>query len=153
MLRDQDRTLWDHALIAEGQTLVRRCLHRNRPGRYQVQAAINAVHSDASVAEDTDWQQILDLYDQLVLLDRSPVVALNRAVAVAEVHGPEAALRCLVGSPLEDYYLLHAVRADLLARLGRVSEADEAYAKALTRTQNGAERLFLERARAAALSR
>ena len=126
---------------------------RNRPGRYQVQAAINAVHSDASVAEDTDWRQILALYDQLVLLDRSPVVALNRAVAVAEVEGPEVALRCLVDNPLENYYLLHAVRADLLGRLGRVREADSAYAAALALTENGAERAFLEQARAEGRSR
>ena len=153
VLREQDRELWDRTMIIDGQALVRRCLQRNRPGRYQVQAAINAVHCDASVAEDTDWRQILDLYDHLVLLDRSPVVALNRAVAVAEVDGPEVALHSLAANPLEGYYLLHAVRADLLARLGRVREADDAYVKALARTQNGAERVFLERARAEGLSR
>ena len=140
-------------MIGEGQALVRACLRRGQPGRYQVQAAINAVHSDAQTAEETDWQQILALYDQLVLLDRSPVVALNRAVAMAEVEGPEAALRCLAGNPLEDYYLLHAVRADLLARLGRVSEADREYAAALALTDNGAERAFLEHGRAQAASR
>jgi RNA polymerase sigma-70 factor (ECF subfamily) len=118
------------------------------PGRYQLQAAINAVHSDAPTAEETDWRQILVLYDQLALFDRSPVVSLNRAVAVAEVEGPEAALDCLMGSPLQDYYLLHAVRADLLARLDRREEADAEYAAALARTDNGAERAFLERSRA-----
>jgi RNA polymerase sigma-70 factor (ECF subfamily) len=153
VLREQNRMLWDDTMIADGQALVRRCLQRNRPGRYQVQAAINAVHSDASVAEDTDWRQILALYDQLVLLDRSPVVALNRAVAVAEVEGPEVALRCLADNPLEDYYLLHAVRADLLGRLGQASEADAAYAAALALTENAAERAFLEQARAEGLSR
>jgi RNA polymerase sigma-70 factor (ECF subfamily) len=153
VLREQNRLLWDATMIADGQALVRRCLQRNTPGRYQVQAAINAVHSDASVAEDTDWRQILALYDQLVLLDRSPVVALNRAVAVAEVEGPEVALHCLADNPLEGYYLLHAVRADLLGRLGRTGEADRAYAAALALTENGAERAFLERARAESLSR
>jgi RNA polymerase sigma-70 factor (ECF subfamily) len=153
VLREQDRALWDRTMITDGQALVRRCLQRNRPGRYQVQAAINAVHSDAATAEDTDWRQILDLYDQLVLLDRSPVVALNRAVAVAEVEGAEVALRDLADNPLEDYYLLHAVRAEFLARLGRAREAGDAYEKALARTQNGAERAFLERARAKGISR
>jgi RNA polymerase sigma-70 factor (ECF subfamily) len=148
VLREQDRSLWDGALIAEGQGLVRACLRRNMPGRYQLQAAINAVHSDAPTAEETDWRQILVLYDQLALFDRSPVVSLNRAVAVAEVEGPEAALDCLMGSPLQDYYLLHAVRADLLARLDRREEADAEYAAALARTDNGAERAFLERSRA-----
>jgi RNA polymerase sigma-70 factor (ECF subfamily) len=153
VLREKDRTLWDVAMIAEGQTLVRACLKRNTPGRYQVQAAINAVHSDAPTADSTDWRQILALYDQLALLDRSPVVALNRAVAVAEVEGPEAALHCLAKSPLEDYYLLHAVRADLLVRLGRVREADAEYGAALVLTENGVERAFLERSRAEASSR
>jgi len=148
VLREQDRAQWDGVMIAEGQALVRVCLRRNAPGRYQVQAAINAVHSVASTAAETDWRQILVLYNQLALLDRSPVVALNRAVAVAEVEGPEAAFQCLADNPLEDYYLLHAVRADLLARLGRFSEADTEYAAALALTGNEAERAFLERSRA-----
>jgi RNA polymerase sigma-70 factor (ECF subfamily) len=153
VLREQDRALWDRTMITDGQALVRRCLQRNRPGRYQVQAAINAVHSDAATAEDTDWRQILDLYDQLVLLDRSPVVALNRAVAVAEVEGAEVALRDLADNPLEDYYLLHAVRADLFARLGRVKEAEVEYEAASALTQNGVERAFLEQSRSRAASR
>jgi RNA polymerase sigma-70 factor (ECF subfamily) len=140
-------------MIDEGQTLVRACLRRNTPGRYQVQAAINAVHSDAEMADATDWRQILALYDQLAQLDRSPVVALNRAVAVAEVDGPEAALRCLAKSPLQGYYLLHAVRADLLVRLGRVEEAEAEYGAAVDLTENEVERAFLEQARARAASR
>ena len=152
-LSEQDRTLWDSAMIAEGQAFVRACLRRNVPGPYQVQAAINAVHCDARSAGETDWRQILALYDQLSLLDPSPVVALNRAVALAEVEGPEAALACLSDSPLRDYHLLHAVRAELLTRLGRVRAADAEFAAALALTGNGAERTFLERARARSVSR
>jgi RNA polymerase sigma-70 factor, ECF subfamily len=153
VLREQDRTLWDGAMVAEGLGLVRACLRRNRPGRYQLQAAINAVHGDAGSAEMTDWHQILALYDQLALLDRSPIVALNRAVAVAEVEGPESALRCLAESPLQDYYLLHAVQADLLSRLGRFREAEAEYEVALGLTDNGAERAFLEQSQARVASR
>ena len=149
-LHEQDRTLWDRELIAEGQALVRVCLRRNMPGRYQIQAAINAVHSDALRATDTDWGQILALYDQLILIDWSPVVALNRAVALAEVEGPAAGLAAVDGLPLDAYYLFHAVRADLLRRLGRLPEAATAYDAALARTDNEAERSFLVRARAAA---
>jgi RNA polymerase sigma-70 factor (ECF subfamily) len=148
-LHEQDRTLWDRAGIAEGQDLVRFCLRRNTPGPYQIQAAINAVHSDAPRAEDTDWRQILALYDQLLVFDPSPVVELNRAVALAEVEGPDAALAAVDGLPLEPYYLFHAVRADLLRRLGRSPEAVTAYGAALARTDNEAERAFLDRARAA----
>jgi RNA polymerase sigma-70 factor, ECF subfamily len=149
-LADQDRGRWDRDLIAEGQAIVRRCLRRNQPGPYQIQAAINAVHSDAPTAAATDWDQILALYDQLLALAPSPVVALNRAVAVAEVHGPEAAL-ALVDTldDLDGYHLFHAVRADLLARLGRDAEAAAAYEAAIARTRNAAERAFLERARRA----
>ncbi len=153
VLREQDRTVWNGAMIAEGQALVRACLQRDTPGRYQVQAAINAVHSDAATADSTDWPQILALYDQLVLFDRSPVVALNRAVVVAEVEGPEVALQCLAESPLEDYYLLHAVRADLFARQGRMKEAEVEYEAASVLTQNGVERAFLEQSRSRASSR
>jgi RNA polymerase sigma-70 factor (ECF subfamily) len=153
VLREQDRTAWDGAMIAEGQAIVRACLQRNTPGRYQVQAAINAVHSDAVTADSTDWPQILTLYDQLVLFDRSPVVALNRAVAVAEVEGPEAALQCLAESPLEGYYLLHAVRAELFARLGRVKEAEVEYETASALTENEVERSFLAQSRSRASSR
>ena len=142
-LRDQDRSLWDRALIAEGHELVRRCLRRNQPGPYQLQAAINAVHADAASAEDTDWPQILQLYDHLLALDPTPVVALNRAVVVAEVDGPAAALELVGALELDSYYLFHAIRADLLTQLGRETEAQAAYATALEHTTNQAERDFL----------
>jgi RNA polymerase sigma-70 factor (ECF subfamily) len=148
-LAQQERTLWDRDLISEGQGLVRFCLRRNTPGPYQIQAAINAVHSDAPSGPETDWRQILALYDQLLVFDASPVVALNRAVALSEVEGPAAGLRAVEGLPLEPYYLFHAVRADLLRRSGRHAEAAIAYESALARTDNEAERAFLERARAA----
>ena len=144
LLADQDRGRWDRDRIAEGQALVRRCLRRNQPGPYQVQAAINAVHSDAPDAAATDWRQILALYDQLLALAPSPVVALNRAVAVAEVEGPAAALVLVDQLDLDGYHLFHAIRADLLRRLGRDAEAALAYDEALARTQNAAERAFLE---------
>ena len=149
-LPEQDRTRWDRAQIDEGQSLVRACLRRNVPGPYQVQAAINAVHSDAPSAAQTDWPQILALYDQLLALDPSPVVALNRAVALAEVRGADAGLAALDGLPLEGYHLFHAVRADLLRRLGRHAEATAEYESARALTDNEAERAFLERARDAA---
>jgi RNA polymerase sigma-70 factor, ECF subfamily len=145
LLRDQDRRAWDRALIAEGQSLVRRWLRVNRPGPYQIQAAINAVHSDAASAAETDWRQILQLYDQLLVLAPGPVVALNRAVAVAEVHGAHAALRLVDALDLDRYHLFHAIRAELLKRLGRPGEAAAAYEAALARSQNAAEREFLER--------
>lgn len=145
LLADQDRSRWDHTLVAEGQALVRQCLRRNQPGPYQVQAAINAVHSDAPTAAATDWWQIRALYDQLLALDPSPVVALNRAVAVAEVEGPAAALTLVDSLPLDRYHVFHAIRADLLRRLGRDTEAAQAYEKALARTDNTAERHFLQR--------
>jgi RNA polymerase sigma-70 factor, ECF subfamily len=144
-LADQDRGRWDRERIAEGQAIVRRCLRRGQPGPYQIQAAINAVHSDAPTAAATDWGQILRLYDQLLSLAPSPVVALHRAVAVAEVSGPEAALRLLDGLDLDGYHLFHAIRADLLRRLGRDAEAAEAYQAAIARTDNAAERDFLRR--------
>jgi RNA polymerase sigma-70 factor, ECF subfamily len=147
LLADQDRSRWDRDRIAEGQALVRRCLRRNQPGPYQLQAAINAVHSDAPTAADTDWGQILALYDQLLAIAPSPVVALNRAVAVAEVQGPEAALALVDGLDLEGYRLFHAIRADLLRRLGRDAEAGLAYEAAIARTGNATERAFLERRR------
>jgi RNA polymerase sigma-70 factor (ECF subfamily) len=143
LLADQDRARWDRALIAEGQDLVRRCLRRGRPGPYQIQAAINAVHSDAPTAEVTDWSQILQLYDQLLAVAPGPVVALNRAVAVAEVQGPAAALDLVDGLDLDRYYLYHAIRADLLRRLGRPGEAARAYEGALALTGNAAERAYL----------
>ena len=147
LLADQDRARWDRTLIAEGQGLVRRCLRHNRPGPYQIQAAINAVHSDAATAGATDWPQILQLYNQLLSLAPGPVVALNRAVAVAEVEGPEAALAAINGLDLPHYYLLHAIRADLLRRLGRTLEAGAAYDAAIARSENAAERSFLQRKR------
>jgi RNA polymerase sigma-70 factor (ECF subfamily) len=144
LLADQDRARWDRALIAEGQSLVRRCLRLNEPGPYQLQAAIAAVHSDAATAGDTDWSEIVALYDQHLRLAPSPVVALNRAVAVAEIDGPAAALAIVDGLGLEDYYLYHSVRADLLRRLGRDREARHAYDAAVARCGNAAERRFLE---------
>ena len=144
LLADQDRSRWDRDQIAEGQALVRRCLRRNQPGPYQVQAAINAVHGDAPTAAATDWRQVLVLYDRLLALAPSPVVALNRAVAVAEVEGPAAALALVDGLELEGYHLFHAVRADLLRRLGRAAEAALAYDAAIARAENAAERAFLE---------
>ena len=129
--------------MAQGQDLVRRCLRRNQPGPYQIQAAIQAVHSDAAGAADTDWRQILALYDQLLVQTPTPVVALNRAVAVAEVDGPGPALDLVDALDLEGYHLTHAVRADLLVRLGRRQEAAGAYREAMARTDNDAERAFL----------
>jgi RNA polymerase sigma-70 factor (ECF subfamily) len=149
LLADQDRSLWDRDLIAEGQAIVRRCLGRNQPGPYQIQAAINAVHSDAPAADTTDWWQILQLYNQLLSLAPSPVVALNRAVAVAEVEGPDAALTVVDGLDLGGYHLFHAIRAELLRRLGRNAEAALAYEAAIARTENAAERDFLQRSRQA----
>ena len=147
LLADQDRSRWEHALIAEGQALVRQCLRRGRPGPYQIQAAINAVHSDAPIAAATDWNQILALYDQWLAVAPSPVVALNRAVAVAEVDGPAAALALVDELDLDRYYLFHAIRADLLRRLGRPAEAGAAYDVAIERAGNEAERAYLTRAR------
>jgi RNA polymerase sigma-70 factor (ECF subfamily) len=145
LLAGQNRDLWNRALIAEGQAIVRRCLVRNQPGPYQIQAAINAVHSDAPVASATDWRQILQLYDQLLSVAPGPVVALNRAVAVAEVAGSEAALAILDTLDLDGYHLFHAIRADLLRRVGRKDEAAMAYAAALARTDNARQREFLRR--------
>jgi RNA polymerase sigma-70 factor (ECF subfamily) len=146
-LADQDRSLWDRGLVTEGQAIVRRCLRLNRPGPYQLQAAIQAVHSDAATAEATDWRQILQLYDHLLLIAASPVVALNRAVAVAEVFEAQEALHEIERLPLDGYYLFHAIRADLLRRLGRTAEAVAAYDAAIARTDNAAERDFLRRRR------
>ena len=151
LLADQDRSLWDRELIAEGHALVRACLRRDQPGPYQVQAAIAAVHCDAAVAAETDWRQIVALYDQLLALAPTPVVALNRAVALAEVDGPAAALAAVdeLGDDLARYHLFHATRADLLRRLHRAVAADEAYATAISLAANAAERSFLERRRTA----
>ncbi|MER7591886.1 sigma-70 family RNA polymerase sigma factor [Micromonospora sp. NPDC127501] len=141
LLADQDRSLWNRPLIAEGHDLVRRCLRRNRPGPYQIQAAISAVHTDGAA---TDWPQVLALYDQLLALAPTPVVALNRAVAVAEVHGPAVALAALEGVDLPSYHRLPATRAELLARLGRNDEARAAYDQAAALATNETERAYLQ---------
>ncbi|MET9090242.1 RNA polymerase sigma factor [Streptomyces sp. NPDC004237] len=146
-LPEQDRGRWDRELVGEGQDLVRRCLRRNRPGPYQIQAAINAVHSDAPTAKATDWGQILRLYDQLMAVAPSPVVALNRAVAVAEVDGPGVALALVDALDLDGYHVLHAVRADLLRRLGRTGEAVAEYDAAIALTGSLPERVHLARRR------
>ena len=146
-LADQDRWRWDQDEIAEGQAIVRACLRRNLPGPYQLQAAVAAVHSDAADAADTDWGQIVALYDQLLVRMPTPVVALNRAIAVAELRGPGPALALIDGLELPSYYLYHAARGDLLQRLGRPEEAVAAYDQALTLTANGAERELLQHRR------
>jgi RNA polymerase sigma-70 factor, ECF subfamily len=151
LLAGQDRTRWDENLVAEGQSIVRALLRRNQPGTYQVQAAINAVHSDARAASDTDWRQILTLYDQLYALTPTPVVALHRAVAHGEVFGPDAALTVIEGlaPQLGDYYLLHAIQAELLRRSGRNQEALDAYDAAVALVSNRTEAAFLAKARRA----
>jgi RNA polymerase sigma-70 factor, ECF subfamily len=143
LLGDQDRTRWDRALIAEGQAILRRCLRRDQPGPYQLQAAINAVHADAATIQQTDWPQILALYDQLLSVAPTLVVALNRAVAVGEVHGPAAALALVEELDLDSYHLFHATRADLLRRLGRHCEAAAAYERSAALAPTDAERAFL----------
>ena len=145
LLGEQDRTRWDQALIQEGQAIVRRCLGRDQPGSYQLQAAINAVHADAAGIEETDWPQIVALYDHLQEVAPTPVVALNRAVAVGEVQGAAAALALVEELDLDSYHLYHATRADLLARLGRSIEAAAAYQRAAAMAPTDAERDFLGR--------
>jgi RNA polymerase sigma-70 factor (ECF subfamily) len=146
-LQEQDRGGWDRSLIEEGHALVRECLQTNRPGHYQLLAAINAVHTDAPTAADTDWAQIATLYAQLYAVTPSPVVALNRAVAVAELDGPEVALAEVDRLDLTSYHAWHATRADLLRRLGRSAEARAAYDAAIAATANEAERAYLARRR------
>jgi RNA polymerase sigma-70 factor (ECF subfamily) len=143
LLPDQDRGRWDRALIDEGQAIVRACLRRDMPGQFQIQAAINAVHSDAHTAADTDWRQILQLYDQLLRITPTPVVALNRAVALAEIEGPAAALAAIEDLDLDAYAPFHITRGELLARLGRADAAAVAYDRAIALTANEAERRFL----------
>jgi RNA polymerase sigma-70 factor, ECF subfamily len=146
-LAAQDRARWDRRLIAEGQAIVRACLRRNQPGPYQIQAAINAVHSDAPTVAETDWPQILRLYDQLLAVAPNPVAALHRAVALSEVDGPQAALAVVDTLDLDRYHLFHAIRADLLRRLDRATEAAAAYDEAIARTENAAEQAFLRHRR------
>jgi RNA polymerase sigma-70 factor (ECF subfamily) len=146
-LDEQDRTLWDAAMIDEGHRLVRACLALNRPGPYQLQAAINAVHTDALDASMTAWTQVVQLFDQLFALTPNPIVALNRAVAVAEVDGPEVALALVDPLPLSTYHAWHATRADLLRRLGRYDEARLAYDHAIELAGNDPEKAFLRKRR------
>jgi RNA polymerase sigma-70 factor (ECF subfamily) len=146
-LHEQDRGGWDRALIAEGHALVRECLVIGRPGQYQLLAAVNAVHTDAPTAGDTDWSQIAALYGQLQALAPNPIVQLNRAVAVAELDGPEVALAEVDRLGLSSYHAWHATRADLLRRLGRSAEARAAYDAAIDATANEAERAYLSRRR------
>ncbi|MEU8338358.1 RNA polymerase sigma factor [Micromonospora tulbaghiae] len=148
VLAEQDRSAWDRDLIAEGHALVRTCIAAGRPpGRYQILAAINAVHTDARDARDTDWAQVAALYDHLVRVDPSPIVRLNRAVAVAELDGPQVALAEVDGLPLEGYHAYHATRAELLRRMGRGGEARAAYDRAIELAGNSAETAYLKRRR------
>ncbi len=146
-LDEQDRAGWDRAAIAEGHGLVRECLAINRPGRYQILAAIAAVHTDAPSADTVDYAQVVALYDRLRTIDPSPIVALNRAIAVAELDGPEVALGLIDPLPLDGYHPWHATRAHLLRRLGRTAEARVQYDAALAATGNSAERAYLTRKR------
>ncbi len=143
LLRNQERAQWDRSLIDEGQTILRACLQRDEPGPYQIQAAIQAVHADAATFGQTDWQQIVALYDELLPMTRSPVVAMNRAIAVGEVEGPQAALDLIENLDLDRYYLFHSTRADFLRRLARGAEASLAYLKAAELAPTDAERRFL----------
>jgi len=143
-LADQDRERWNRAQIDEGQALMRACLAKNEPGPYQIQAAINAVHSDARRADQTDWRQILALHDELLAIAPSPVAQLNRAVVVAEVEGAQKALELIEPLALDRYHLFHAVRADFLRRLGRDAEAAAAYQAAIARSDNAREKAFLQ---------
>jgi len=143
VLGEQDRSQWDRGLIEEGQTILRQCVRRNHPGAYQLQAAINAVHADAATVEETDWPQIVALYDRLLGVAPTPVVALNRAIAIAELHGPAVALALVEELDLDHYYPFHATRADLLWGLGRNSEAAAAYQRAAAMAPTDAEREFL----------
>ncbi|MEO6494917.1 MAG: RNA polymerase sigma factor [Ilumatobacteraceae bacterium] len=153
LLADQDRSLWDRALIDEGQSIVRASLRRNQPGPYQIQAAINAVHSDAPSAAETEWGQVLALYDMLIRIDANPVVALNRAVALAELDGADVALAAVDVLGLDVYHVFHATRAELLMRLGRAADAAAAFERALALTANEPERRFYATAIARAVTR
>jgi RNA polymerase sigma-70 factor, ECF subfamily len=151
-LADQDRTLWDPVLIDEGHGLVRACLRRNHPGPYQIQAAIQAVHTDAESAGETDWAQVVQLYDQLFAIAPTPIVALNRAIALAERDGPAEALFALDGIDLPGHHLLHTARGEMLERLGRFSDARRAFETALPLAENAVERASLQRRRDSAES-
>jgi len=147
-LADQDRGAWDRSLIAEGHALVRARLASGRPpGQYQILAAINAVHTDAPDLRDTDWSQVVALYDQLIRLDPSPIVRLNRAIAIAELDGPSVALGEVDGLPLAGYHPFHATRAELLRRLGRSEESRSAYDRAIELAANTGETAYLVRRR------
>jgi RNA polymerase sigma-70 factor (ECF subfamily) len=145
LLGEQDRSRWDRSLIEEGQRIVRACLRRNHAGPYQLQAAINAVHVDAPTIDQTDWSQIVALYDHLLALAPTPIVALNRAIAIGEVHGAATALALVDELDLDNYQPFHATRADLLRRLNRNSEAAAAYERAAAMAPTDAEREFLTR--------
>lgn len=148
-LDEQDRARWDRAAIAQATALLDRAMHLRRPGPYQIQAAIAALHGGAKRAEDTDWPQILALYGALQRHLDTPIVTLNAAAALAMTHGPQAGLDAIAAlqsrGDLDDYHLLHAARADLLRRLGRTEQAVAAYRAAHARTHNRAERAYLER--------
>ncbi len=144
-LAEQDRATWNPDRLDEARRLLRACVERNQPGPYQIQAAINAVHSQAADAAATDWRQILALYDQLLAVNPGPVVALNRAIVLAEIDGPARALAIVESIDLPSYHLFHAVRADLLRRLDRNADAALAYQAAIARCENVREREFLER--------
>jgi RNA polymerase sigma-70 factor (ECF subfamily) len=152
LLSDQDRSLWNRAEIAEGRRVLERALSFRNPGQYQLQAAIAAVHADATDPAQTDWAQIAALYRELARIDPSPVVALNRAVAIAMAEGPERGLELVesLGRALDGYHLFHSTRADLLRRLGREDESAAAYARALELAPAGADRRFLQQRLAAA---
>jgi RNA polymerase sigma-70 factor, ECF subfamily len=146
-LEEQDRSAWNWPLIAEGHALVRACVEKNRPGPYQLQAAINAVHTAAGEFRDTDWPALDTLYRHLYEIHPAPVVALNRAVVTAELNGPEAALAVIERLPLQDYHALHVTRAELLRRAGRFADAYAAYTRAIELAGNTAEIRHLVRRR------
>ena len=145
LLRDQDRTRWDRTMIEEGQAIVRACIRRGRPGPYQLQAAIQAVHCDADSFEATDWHQIVALYDHLFSVMPTPVVAMNRAIAIGEIEGPGAALASLdsIAPDLDNYHLMHAARGTMLRRLGERDAAQAAFERAAHLAATGADRRFL----------
>jgi len=146
VLRDQDRSQWDRSLIDEGHAIVRACVRRNKPGPYQLQASIQAVHCDARTFDDTDWPQIIALYDHLLVLQPTPIVALNRAIALAESEGPAASLAALdpLSEDLDNYPFFHAARGSVLRRLGRVDAARTAFRRAADLAPNNRDRRFLE---------